>query len=146
MKVGAVLAVGTGFATKEGMPRIAFTEVSASPSSPPASSGSTAPHLEPGTVTLRFRLVSTDERSLEALRYARRAMLREEWTRGVEEGEPSLEEAVFTAFDVVWTVPASARDRSRELLEELVTRANRALADMSAAGRASRASGRLRSP
>ena len=87
------------------MPRIAFTEVTASPSSPAASSGSTAARLEPGFVTLRFRLVSSDERSLEALRYARRAMLREEWTRGVEEGEPSLEEAVFTAFDVVWTVP-----------------------------------------
>jgi hypothetical protein len=128
------------------MPRIAITEVTASPSAHPASSGSTAARLEPGFVTLRFRLVSSDERSLEALRYSRRAMLREEWTRGVEEGQPSLEEAVFTAFDVVWTVPAGARDRSRELLEELVVRANRALADMSAAGRASRAPGRLRSP
>ena len=102
--------------------------------------------LEPASLTLRFRLVSTDERSLEALRYARRAMLREEWTRGVEEGEPLLEEAVFTAFDVVWTVPAEGRGRCRELLEELVARANRALADMSAAGRASRSPGRLRSP
>ena len=128
------------------MPRIAFTEVAASPASPAASSESTAARLEPGLVTLRFRLVSSDERSLEALRYSRRAMLREEWTRGVEEGQPSLEEAVFTAFDVVWTVPAGARDRSRELLEELVVRANRALADMSAAGRVSRAPGRLRSP
>jgi hypothetical protein len=128
------------------MPRIAFTEVTASPSALAPSSGSTAARLEPGFVTLRFRLVSSDERSLEALRYCRRAMLREEWTRGVEEGQPSLEEAVFSAFEVVWTVPAGARDRSRELLEELVVRANRALADMSAAGRASRAPGRLRSP
>jgi hypothetical protein len=127
------------------MPRIAFTEVAASASAPAVSSGSTAARLEPGAVTLRFRLVSSDERSLEALRYARRAMLREEGTLGVEEGEPSLEEAVFTAVDVVWTVPAGARDRSRELLEELVARANRALADVSAAGRASRAPGRLHS-
>ena len=95
---------------------------------------------------MHFRLVSTDERSLEALCYARRTMLREEWTRGVEEGEPSLEEAVFTAHDVVWKVPAEAHSRTRELLEELVARANRALADMSAAGRAARAHGRLRSP
>ena len=128
------------------MPRIGFAEVSASPSTPVASAGSTAPRLEPGSVALRYRLVSTDERSLEALRYARRAMLREEWTRGVEEGEPSLEEAVFTAFDVAWTVPAAACDRARQILEELVARANRALADISAAGRAARTSGRLRSP
>jgi hypothetical protein len=127
------------------MPRIAFTEVAASPSAPAVSPGSTAPRLEPGSLTLRFRLVSADERSLEALLFARRAMLREEWTRGVEEGEPLLEEAVFTAFDVVWTVPADGRARCRELLEELVLRANRALADMSAAGRAARP-GRLRSP
>jgi hypothetical protein len=127
------------------MPRIAFTEVAASPSMPAVSPAATAPRLEPGPLTLRFRLVSADERSLEALRYARRAMLREEWTRGVEEGEPLLEDAVFTALDVAWTVPARARERCRELLEELVTRANRALADMSAAGRAAR-QGRLRSP
>ena len=128
------------------MPRIGFAEVSASPSTPVASAGSTAPRLEPGSVALRYRLVSTDERSLEALCYARRAMLREEWTRGVEEGEPSLEEAVFTTFDVAWTVPAEARDRARKMLEELVERANRALADMSAAGRAARMSRRLHSP
>jgi len=128
------------------MPRIAFSEVATGPAAIAPTSGSTAPLLGPATVTLRFRLVSADERSLEALRYARRAMLREEWTRGVEEGEPSLEEAVFTAFDVAWEVPASARDRGRAMLEELVARANRALADMSAAGRASRTSGRLRSP
>jgi hypothetical protein len=128
------------------MPRIAITEVAASPSAPASSSESTAARLEPGSLTLHFRLVSTDERSLEALCYARRTMLREEWTRGVEEGEPSLEEAVFTAHDVVWKVPAEAHSRTRELLEELVARANRALADMSAAGRAARAHGRLRSP
>jgi len=127
------------------MPRIAFTEMAASASMPAPSPDSTAPRLEPGPLTLRFRLVSADERSLEALRYARRAMLREEWTRGVEEGEPLLEDAVFTALDVVWTVPVGARERCRQLLEELVTRANRALADMSAAGRAAR-QGRLRSP
>lgn len=128
------------------MPRIAFTEVAAPPSTPAASPVATAPRLEPGSVELRFRLVSTDEQSLEALRYARRSMLREEWTRGVETDEPSLEEAVFTTFDVAWTVPAAAGDRARALLGELVARANRALADMSAAGRAARASGRLRSP
>jgi hypothetical protein len=56
-------------------------------------------------------------------------MLREEWTRGVVEGEPSLEDAVFSAFDVVWEVPAQHRERCRAKLKELVTRANRALVD-----------------
>ncbi len=124
------------------MPRIAFTEIASEPVS--FSAGSIAPRLDAAAVTLRFRLASSDDRSLEALRYARRAMLREEWTRGVAEGEPSLEEAVFSAFDVVWSVPVSARPRCRAILEELVARANRALADMSAAGRRSRSSEQAR--
>lgn len=128
------------------MPRIKVTEVEAVPDSAVLSAGSSAPRLEDAPVTLRFRLISTDDRSLEALRYARRAMLREESTRGVEEGEPSLEQAVFTAFDVVWPVPALARDSGRGKLEELVARANRALADMSDAGRSSRVAPRPRTP
>ena len=87
---------------------------------------STAPRLAEATVTLRCRLLTTDQDSLEALRYARRAMLREEWTRGLDEGEPSLEDAVFTAFEVSWSVPASAVGASRSKLEELAERANRA--------------------
>ena len=86
----------------------------------------TAPRLAEATVTLRCRLLTTDQDSLEALRYARRAMLREEWTRGLDEGEPSLEDAVFTAFEVSWSVPASAVGASRSKLEELAERANRA--------------------
>ena len=124
------------------MPRIAFSEMASESVS--FSSGSSAPQLDDARVTLRFRLASSDDRSLEALRYARRAMLREEWTRGVVEGEPSLEDAVFSAFDVVWSVPALERPRCRAILEELVARANRALADMSAAGRPSRGAERAR--
>ena len=87
---------------------------------------STAPRLAEATVALRCRLLTTDQDSLEALRYARRAMLREEWTRGLDEGEPSLEDAVFTAFEVSWSVPVSAVGASRSKLEELAERANRA--------------------
>ncbi len=130
------------FANSTTMPRIAFTEIASDPVSFP--SGSSAPRLDAATATLRFRLASSDDRSLEALRYARRAMLREEWTRGVAEGEPSLDEAVFSAFDVVWSVSASERPRCRAILEDLVARANRALADMSAAGRFSRGAERAR--
>ena len=92
------------------------------------SAGSSAALLEDATVTLRFRLTSTDDSSLEAIRYARRAMLREEWTRGAVEGEPSLGDAVFSPFEVVWEVSAEHRARGRAKLEELVDRANRAIA------------------
>jgi hypothetical protein len=100
---------------------------------PIARSGeSSAPSLEPGMCTLRFRLVCTDPESLEALRYARRSMLREEWTRGDDEGEASLEGAVFSASEVVWSVPALDRERCREKLAELIDRANRTLAELTA--------------
>jgi hypothetical protein len=115
--------------------RIGFSEVEESPASNAYSAGSSAALLEEATVTLRYRLTSTDDASIEAIRYARRAMLREEWTRGAVEGEPSLEDAVFSPFDVMWEVPAEHRARCRAKLEELVARANRALAEASAARR-----------
>jgi hypothetical protein len=59
-------------------------------------------------------------------------MLREEWTRGVDDGEPSLEDAVFSAFDVAWSVPVECRQRCRAKLEQLVSRANRAIGELSA--------------
>ena len=111
---------------------IALSELEDAPE-PIAWSGDTsAPQLSPAMCTLRFRLVSTDSDSLEALRYARRSMLREEWTRGIEEGEASLEGAIFSAFEVVWSVPADDRRRCREKLSELVERANRTLAELAA--------------
>jgi hypothetical protein len=111
---------------------IDIAEISATEAATP-SRDSAAPALAERAVTLRFRVVSAGDRGLEALRYARRAMLREEWTRGAVEGEPSLEDAVFTASDVAWAVPAAAVAASRAKLEELVARANRALEEMPAA-------------
>jgi hypothetical protein len=116
-----------------------MAEVASEPAAIAYTSGSSAALLDAARLTLRFRLVCADERSLDALRYARRAMLREEWTLGVEDDEPSLEEAIFTATDVAWSVAPDARDRCREKIVELVARANRALADESAAGRSARA-------
>ena len=121
------------------MPRIAMAEVVSEPAVIAYTSGSSAALLDAAHLTLRFRLVCADERSLDALRYARRAMLREEWTLGVEDDEPSLEEAIFTATDVAWSVAPDARDWCREKIVELVARANRALADESAPGRSARA-------
>ena len=109
---------------------IALSNVEEIPDPIARSGDSSAPLLEGATVTLRFRFLSTDSDSLEALRYARRAMLREEWTRGVAEEEPSLEVAVFSAFEVTWSVPAQARQQCQEKVSELVERANRALAEL----------------
>jgi hypothetical protein len=117
------------------MQRLAFSEVEEVGHAPGPSSDSSAPRLEPQTLTLRYRIRAVDDVGLEALRYARRAMLREEWTRGLEDGEPSLEEAVFSVFEIVWSVPAGERDRCRSKLSLLLERANRAMEEMSAAER-----------
>jgi len=113
--------------------RLAFSEVGEAGHAPGPSSDSSAPRLESETLTLRYRIRAVDDAGLEALRYARRAMLREEWTRGLEDGEPSLEDAIFSVFEIVWSVPATERNRCRGKLNQLLERANRALDEMSAA-------------
>lgn len=81
-------------------------------------------------VTLRF-LVSVDGGAgLEALRFARRSLLREEWTRGREADEPSLEDAVFSASEILWAVNPAQRPWCLEKLEELRRRANLLLAEV----------------
>jgi hypothetical protein len=88
-----------------------------------------------GCVTLQFGFAASDEMTIEAIRHARRAMLREEWTRGRDPGEPSLESADFSAGGVVWTVREDQRDWCLQKLEELVARAERTLEALEA-GRA----------
>jgi len=112
--------------------RIGFSEVEETEEPVGFSAGATATHLEEPIVTLRCRLLATDGPSLEALRYARRAMLREEWTLGPETDEPSLEEAVFSAFEVTWPMRSSQSGRGRAKLAELVERANRARRELDA--------------
>lgn len=77
-------------------------------------------------VTLRFQLTSKRQEDLEALRYARRAMIREERSRGLEWDEPSLEHPTFTPTEIRWFVLVSQVDRCREKIAELFERANRA--------------------
>jgi hypothetical protein len=115
--------------------RVALAEIEEIPDRIGVSGDSSARHLAESKVTLSCRLRTTDSASLEALRYARRAMLREQWTRGVEPGEPSLEDAVFSAFEILWSVRADERERCRAKLDELVERANRALEDLPVARR-----------
>jgi hypothetical protein len=80
---------------------------------------------EAGRTTLHFRLDAMGAARLEALRDTRRAMIREDWTRGLDPGEPSLAEAIFSAHGVLWEMPIGDQGRCRERLRTLVARANR---------------------
>ena len=82
-------------------------------------------------LTLRFRLQLDSDDDVEALRYARRVMIREERMRGLEWDEPSIEDAVFTVRDVSWSALASQAAWCREKVRLLVERANRLLPDSS---------------
>jgi hypothetical protein len=77
-------------------------------------------------ITLRFRLSFETPDDVEALRYARRVMIREERTRGLEWEEPSIEDAVFSVNDVSWPALASQAAWCREKMADLVDRALRA--------------------
>lgn len=87
-------------------------------------------HAEESLLRLRLQVCAPDDAGLDALRHARRSMLREERTLGREPGEPSLEEAVFSPVEVAWTVPRSRREWCLERLSELERRANRALEEL----------------
>lgn len=135
-----ILPGGTSFATlKRNVSEIDLVEVSGEVQS--SLTVTDARPLDVTTETLRF-LVSLDGyAALEALRFARRSLLREEWTRGREPDEPSLEDAVFTSSDIVWIVGPGQRPGALAKLEELRRRANLLLSQMDRAPRAARASG-----
>lgn len=81
-------------------------------------------------VTLRFEIVVLGDDALEALRYARRAMIREERTRGLEWDEPSMEDPSFAGRELRWFALASQGAWCRQKIGELVERANRALLEL----------------
>src|SRR5262245_55032092 len=81
-------------------------------------------------VMLRFRLQASSPDDLEALRYARRAMIREERTRGLEWDEPSMEDPSLAGRELRWFALASQAAWCREKVGELVDRANRARAGL----------------
>ena len=80
--------------------------------------------LSPGTATIRLSLDAGAPERLDALRTVRRAMIREEWTRGLEEGEPSLLDADFSRSGILWDLLPGQIERGREKLGTLVRRAN----------------------
>jgi hypothetical protein len=81
-------------------------------------------------VTLRFQLALHGEDEVEALRYARRAMIREERARGLEWDEPSMEDPALSGTEIRWFALASQGAWCREKIAELVERSNRALAEI----------------
>lgn len=74
--------------------------------------------------TIRLSLAAGARESLDALRTVRRAMIREEWTRGLEEDEPSLLDAEFSRSGILWDLPLGQVARGRAKLGTLVRRAN----------------------
>jgi hypothetical protein len=93
------------------------------------SHGSNALELAP-EVTLRFGIETDDVEDLEALRHARRSMLREERTRGRDGEEPSLEDAVFSPAEVSWTIRPEQREWCLQKIGDLVGRAYRATSEL----------------
>ena len=83
---------------------------------------------------LRFQLDMSHPDNVEALRYARRAMIREERTRGLEWDEPSMEDPTVTAREIRWLVLVSQASWCRQKIAELTERANRACEALRALG------------
>lgn len=109
------------------MKRIEYKETTDFSSAPASESNAHALRIDPSRhVTLRFRMTLEGIEDVEALRYARRAMIREERTRGLEWDEPSMEHPTFTPTEIRWFVLVSQAAWCREKIAELVERANRA--------------------
>ena len=95
----------------------------------PKSEGTSALEADPAALVVVTFRIRSGEAGLEALRHARRSMLREEWMLGVGENEPSFEEAVFTTEAIIWCVRSGQRARCLEKIAELAARVERALTE-----------------
>ena len=78
-------------------------------------------------VMLRFQISLEGDDEMEALRYARRVMIREEHTRGLEWDEPSIEDPTLSGLEIRWFVLAGQAAWCRQKMSELIDRANRAV-------------------
>jgi hypothetical protein len=81
-------------------------------------------------VMLRFQVMIEADDDLEALRYARRSMIREERTRGLEWDEPSMEDPTLAGSELRWFALASQVAWCRQKMDDLIARANRAAEEM----------------
>jgi hypothetical protein len=99
-----------------------------------------SPLVDGSSLTLQFLISVDGGEALEALRYARRSLLREERTRGRDGDEPSLEDAVFSPTQIVWIVGRGQRSAALRKLEEVRRRANLLLSELERSPQADRAS------
>ncbi|MEO8431860.1 MAG: hypothetical protein ABI592_10160 [Acidobacteriota bacterium] len=83
-------------------------------------------------VELRFRIRAAPD-GLEALLHARRSMIREERTLGLREGEPSLEDAVFSTEGILWPARPDQTTLCLEKIALLEGRVERTLAETAGA-------------
>ncbi len=81
-------------------------------------------------IMLRFHVSLYGDGEMEALRYARRAMIREERTRGLEWDEPSMEDPTLSGSEIRWFVLAAQAAWCRQKMAELIDRANRAVQEI----------------
>lgn len=84
-----------------------------------------------GDIELRFR-IRAGSGGLEALLHARRSMIREERTLGLREGEPSLEDAVFSTDGILWPARFDQAALCIEKIALLEARVARTLAESGA--------------
>jgi hypothetical protein len=107
-----------------------WIELSDSSAERPESSGTSALSANPeSALMLRFR-IQPGARALEALLHARRSMLREERTLGLAEGEPSLEDAVFSPETILWRALPGQEAACIRTIAELEARVERILAEL----------------
>ncbi|MEP6993240.1 MAG: hypothetical protein ABI968_01870 [Acidobacteriota bacterium] len=81
-------------------------------------------------IMLRFQVALEGDEAVEALRYARRAMIREERTRGLEWDEPSMEDPTLSGTEIRWFVLATQAAWCRQKVAELIERGNRAVEEI----------------
>lgn len=113
---------------------IGLRETTETPTSPAGAGDAAGLRLDPTRrIMLRFHVTSDGDDEMEALRYARRMMIRDERTRGLEWDEPSMEDPNLAGSEIRWFVLAGQTAWCRQKMTELISRANRALLEIRAA-------------
>ncbi len=110
---------------------ISFREATEAPDARGGARDGTELRLDPSRrVMLRFQIALESDDEMEALRYARRSMIRDERTRGLDWDEPSMEDLTVMGAEIRWFCLATQAAWCRQKMTELVDRANRAIQDL----------------
>jgi hypothetical protein len=71
---------------------------------------------------LRFQVAFQADDEMEAIRYARRSMIRDERTKGLEWDEPSMEDLTLAGSEIRWFCLVSQAAWCRQKMTESVDR------------------------